>query len=314
MNKYVLAVIGAGFAWGFMGFFTRNLADFGITQTGSILVRCGVGALCFALLILIQQRPGGAGSSLNQFRIRRRDLWCFLGTGLASLLFFTYCYFTAISLMSLASAAILLYTAPTFVLILSALFFGERFTAKKFLALVLSFLGCALVSGVAGGISISVSGLLYGLGAGFGYSLYTIFSRAALQRGYTASTINFYSCLFASLGVLLIWQPQGQVFAALSRPEAWIWCVVFGVLTCFLPYFLYTYGLTGMENGKAAVVASIEPVVASVLGVVVFHEVLTPAMVVGIALVLVAIAVLNHRPKKVAGTGVTGRGFRRGAP
>lgn len=64
-------------------------------------------------------------------------------------------------------------------------------------------------------------------GAGFGYSLYTIFSRAALQRGYTTSTINFYSCFFASLGVLLIWQPQGQVFAALSRPEAWIWCAVF---------------------------------------------------------------------------------------
>lgn len=166
------------------------------------MLRCGVAAVCFGLTLLF---TGPA-----QFKVKLRDLWCFLGSGVVSLLFFTFCYFQAMTLMSLSAAAILLYTAPAIVTLFSALLFKERLTAMKLVAVVLAFLGCALVSGLgSGSMTLSTAGILYGLGAGFGYAMYSIFARFALERGYSSNTINFYSCLLAAVGAALIWGVDG---------------------------------------------------------------------------------------------------------
>ena len=68
-----------------------------------------------------------------------------------------------------------------------------------------------------------------------------------------------------------------------------------GIVTCYLPYMLYTYGLTGIENGKASIIASIEPVVATVMGIFIYKENLTVLSALGIILVLGAIVVTNLR-------------------
>ena len=287
MNKYVAAVLGGGFCWGFMGFFVRHLADFRIDSNGAVIVRCGIAAVCFGLLILCRD--------YRQFRVRLKDLWCFIGTGLFSLLFFTFCYFHAISMMDLSAAAILLYTAPTIVMILSAILFREKITRIKTAAVVLAFVGCCFVSGIGTDTVLTPKGLMFGLGSGFGYALYTIFSRYALQRGYSSSTINFYSCLLAVSGAALIWKPQGLFSAATASAPAAAWCLATGVLSCFVPYMLYTYGLTGLENSRASVLASVEPVVASLVGVFIYHETLTVPAAIGVLLVLAAIFLLNRK-------------------
>ena len=287
MNKYTASVLTAGFCWGFMGFFTRNLTRQGIDSAGAIIVRCGIAAICFAILILVRDR--------SQLRIKRKDLWCFAGTGIFSLLLFTFCYFHAIELMSLSAAAILLYTAPAIVMLLSAVLFREKITPVKAAAVALSFLGCVLVSGVGSGTALSASGILFGLGSGVGYALYTIFSRYALQRGYSSNTINFYSCLLAAIGAILIWRPAELPGLMTATPQALLWCIATGVISCFIPYLCYTYGLTGLENGKASVLASVEPVVASLVGILLFHEKLTLPAVIGICLVLSAILLLNAK-------------------
>ena len=287
MNKYVAAVLGGGFCWGFMGFFTRHLALFGIDSNEAIIVRCGIAAVCFAILILI--------TGPEQFRVRIRDLWCFLGTGLLSLLFFTFCYFHAISMMSLSAAAILLYTAPAIVMLLSAVLFREKITPVKALAVALAFAGCCLVSGIGSDTMLTPQGILFGLGAGLGYALYTIFSRYALQRGYSSSTINFYSCLLAAAGACIIWRSDGLAGSMTASPQAFLWCLGTGVISCFVPYMLYTFSLTGLENGKASVLASVEPVVASLVGVFIYHEKMTIPEAVGVLLVLSAILLLNRK-------------------
>ena len=73
--------------------------------------------------------------------VQPRHLPWFFGTGVVSILFFTLCYFRCQQIASLAVAAILLYTAPAFVVILSAILWRDRLTGKKLLALVLAFLG-----------------------------------------------------------------------------------------------------------------------------------------------------------------------------
>ena len=140
---------------------------------------------------------------------------------------------------------------------------------------MLAFAGCCLVSGIGSGTALTAKGLAFGLGAGFGYALYTIFSRYALQKGYHSLTINFYSCLFAAVGAAIIWRPEDLAGRMSASVPVFLWCVGTGVVSCFIPYLLYTYGLTGLENGRASVLASVEPVVASLVGVFIFREKLT---------------------------------------
>ena len=87
----------------------------------------------------------------DMLRIHIKDLWCFIGTGVASITFFNYCYFKAVITTSLSVAAVLLYTAPAIVMILSAMLFGEALNIKKVVAIVMTFAGCVLVTGVLSG-------------------------------------------------------------------------------------------------------------------------------------------------------------------
>lgn len=289
MKKHVFAVLGAGSLWGTMGFFSRSLGAIGIGAAGAILVRCAIAAVFFALTIAL--------TDPRAFHVAPKDLWCFFGSGICSLLFFTFCYFNAIALMSLSAAAILLYTAPAIVVLLSAWLFHEKLTGLKLAALVLAFLGCCLVSGLGGAVSLPLKGILFGLGSGLGYALYSIFARLALDRGYGSNTVNLYSCLLAALGAGLIWGFSGPLAAMTASWSNAAFCLLAGLVTCYLPYLLYTYGLTGLETGRASILASVEPVVATLLGVLIYRETMSLSSTLGVLCVLAAVVLLNRKAK-----------------
>lgn len=285
-KRYTAAVIAAGTLWGFMGFFRRTLDTMGLSASNCIAVRCIVAAILFAITMLIADRKA--------FKIKLRDAWCFVGCGIVSLLVFGLCYFKAMDYMSLSNAAILLYTAPCFVIIISAVLFKEKITPKKIAAMLMAFAGCCLVSGIGTGDEISAIGLVLGLCSGLCYALYSIFSRFAINRGYSAFTINFYSCLLAGIGATAVGGTDYIPLISLT-PSNLLFAVATGLVTCFLPYLLYTYGLIGIENGKASIMASIEPVVATLCGVFIYNEGLTVMSTVGILLVLSAIVLLKEK-------------------
>lgn len=289
-NKYVVSVILAGSLWGFMGFFRRTLDVMGVSAIGCIAVRCSFAAVLFGVVLLVSGR--------SAFKIHLKDVWIFIGSGIVSLLIFGVCYFKAMDYMSLSAAAILLYTAPCFVILFSALLFKEKLTAQKLIAMVLAFAGCCLVSGIGGGgARITPVGLALGLTAGVCYALYSIFSRFALNRGYSSLTINFYSCLLAAVGATMIGGTEYLEIITRTAPN-FGFAFATGLVTCFMPYLLYTRGLEGLENGKASIMASVEPVVATVVGIAIYNEALTPMSAVGIILVLSAIVLLNIRLRK----------------
>jgi drug/metabolite transporter (DMT)-like permease len=202
---------------------------------------------------------------------------------------------------SLSTAAILLYTAPSMVMLMSLVIFHERLTATKLAALAMAFAGCALVSGLSGGGAITARGVAYGLCAGFGYALYSIFARLLLNRGYDGRTINFYTMLFALVGACVIWDISAPAALMFSSTSGLVWSLSSGIISCYLPYLLYTYGMTKVETGKASVMASTEPVVATLMGALIYREALPLLSILGVLLVIGAVAALNmglHRPEK----------------
>ena len=169
------------------------------------------------------------------------------------------------------------------------------------LVLLVAFIGCVFVSGVAtGGGDLSVKGILVGLGAGFGYALYSIFGRYALQRGYSSMTITFYTFLFASLATVFLVDVPSIINIVETQPVLSVYAVFMILLVTLFPYLCYTKGLSGMENGTASVIASIEPVVATILGILIYKEEMTFESAFGMILVLGSIVMLNGNIQKDA--------------
>ena len=286
-----LLIILAGIFWGSMGIFVRKLGTYGFTSVQIVAIRITLAALAFSILLLVRDRSG--------FRIALRDLPLFLGLGFGSILFFTVCYFTAITIMPLSTAAILLYTSPIWIMLMSMLFFREKLNRIKLIALALAFAGCVLVSGISGE-GITLVGLLIGLGSGIGYGLYSILGTIALRR-YSPYTVTTYTFLFAAAGSWLVCGPADMISkftAAADLPFLLFFCCLTALVTAVIPFLSYTLGLRTVEASRAGILATIEPMVATLIGILVFSEPLTFLSGLGILLILAAVVLLNRKQNK----------------
>ncbi len=289
-----LLIITAGCLWGTMGLFVRHLGAMGLSSMEIVEARSII-----AMLILF---PCTALRDRSLLKIRLKNIWPLIGTGVLSMVFFNFCYFSTIATMNLSAAAILLYTAPIFVMLMSIPLFREKLTLRKALALLLAFSGCCLVSGIASATaSLTAAGLLLGLGSGFGYALYSIFSRIGLNQGLSSITITNYTFLMAAIGGAFFTDFRAILSALHTYGLLLLGFLVFYcIVTTILPYLLYTAGLSQVENGPASVMASVEPVVATLLGFLVFSETPTISAVIGMILVLTALVILSIGPSKQA--------------
>ena len=285
-------IILAGCFWGSMGIFVRRLGAYGFTSVQIVSIRVTLAAAAFSAFLFLKDRSG--------FRLSARDLPLFFGLGFGSILFFTVCYFTAIEMMTLSAAAILLYTSPIWIMLMSAVFFREKLTRKKLLALLLAFSGCVLVSGISGGGGVTPAGLLFGLGSGIGYGLYSILGTVALRR-YSPYTVTTWTFLLAAAGSWLICRPADMIakFAAAENSAALLGlCVLTALITAVIPFLAYTLGLRTVEAGKAGILATVEPMVATLIGITVFSEPLTVLSGAGILLILAAVVLLNRKQEE----------------
>ena len=279
------AILAAAVLWGVIGLWNRRLMAAGLSPLSIVLVRNLGGCALLVLFFALRDR--------RVFRVKPRHLPYFFGTGVVSVLLFTVCYFSCQKLCSLAAASVLLYTAPSFVVLLSAALWREPVTGKKLLALALTLAGCACVCGVfSGGLSVTLPGALLGLGSGFFYALYSVFGRYALAH-YPPLTVTVWTFLFAGPASLALLRPAELGAAFAPDPGLWLTALALAVCSTAAPYVLYTWGLARMEPGRASILASLEPVAASLTGVLAFGEPMGPLTALGILCVLAGVYILR---------------------
>lgn len=288
-DPYILIISGA-VLWGLIGIFIKGLQTAGFTSMEIVVIR-GVSASAILFTYL-------AAAEREQLKVKIFDLRYFAATGILSMAFFNWCYFTAIREISISISVVLLYTAPAFVIILSRIFFGETITGRKLLALVLTIAGCSFIAGIVPGADISISyrGLLIGLGSGFGYALYPVFAKPA-GRKYSPVTITAYTFLLASI-VLLPFSGILKSIELFASPEVILYSAGLGLFPTVLAYILYTKGLKYVEAGNAAIVSTIEPVVAILTGVILFSERMTFLQGCGALLIIASIFITSILPGK----------------
>jgi drug/metabolite transporter (DMT)-like permease len=288
MNKLSsVFIIIAAVLWGMIGLFINKLYQYGFEPLQVVSIRAICSAFMLVLYLLITNK--------GLLRIKLADVKYFIGTGIISFAFFNWCLFVAIKTTSLSVATILMYTAPAFVTIFSIILFKEKLNSKKLISLALTFLGCVLVTGFfqSSANRVSTIGILAGLGAGLGYALYSIFGKYALEK-YDPMTIPAYTFVFAAIGLIPLTDFK-EIITTLSNTTALYYAIALGLFSTVLPFIFYTKGLAKLESSKASLIATLEPVVASIIGFIVFKENITFSKVLGILLVITALIIIREK-------------------
>jgi drug/metabolite transporter (DMT)-like permease len=288
MNKLSsVFIIIAAVLWGMIGLFINKLYQYGFEPLQVVSIRAICSAFMLVLYLLITNK--------GLLRIKLADVKYFIGTGIISFAFFNWCLFVAIKTTSLSVATILMYTAPAFVTIFSIILFKEKLNSKKLISLALTFLGCVLVTGFfqSSANRVSTIGILAGLGAGLGYALYSIFGKYALEK-YDPMTIPAYTFVFAAIGLIPLTDFK-EIITTLSNTTALYYAIALGLFSTVLPFIFYTKGLAKLESSKASLIATLEPVVASIIGFIVFKENITFSKVLGILFVITALIIIREK-------------------
>lgn len=279
-------VISGAALWGTVGLYIAPLTEAGFPTLTLAFLRMA-GAFILALPLLWIVKPG-------VLKLHRwQDLSYFILTGTVSLGLFQWFYLTAIDELGMSLAVVLLYTAPAMVVVMARFLFKEAITPRKIIAIVVMTVGSVLVLELpkGGGITLSITGLLFGLGAAFTFALYNVSSKFALQK-YSVVTVTLYTFLFASIGLLPF--ANFKTSAALFlQADIFYWIVLLMVLPTLLAYGFYLSGLQKIESGRATLAAVMELIVAVLLGVIIAGEPFSPMMGFGVVLVLCAVLMIS---------------------
>jgi drug/metabolite transporter, DME family len=279
LRGYALVAMAA-LMWGTVGVMAKFLYGWGMSPWSLVYFRSAVTALMIGGIILAVNPAW--------LRVRRADIpFLVVYAALGSAAFFAFYFFT-ISLTTVAVAVVLLYTAPAFATVIARFTLGEVITPVKLIAVSLSFVGCALVAeiGTIGSAETVVQplGVLTGLGAAITYALFGIMSKHA-RKSYNTWTVLFYAMGIATLflsPILLL--PDFAVGP--YPPEAYLILAVMILGPTLLSRLFYVEGIKSVEASRAAIVATVEPVAASIFAFLILGEYLSTPQLLGGLLVL----------------------------
>lgn len=239
-----------------------------------------------------------ATQGISTLMVGRRNLLFLFFMGLFGVAGFYLFYFYTVQESTIGTAAILLYSFPAMVVVLARIFLGESLTPPKVLALVLVAGGIFLVAGAYDPANLEVSPfvLTTGLLAALCFGLYPIFGKPVTGR-LNPSTILVYALGFGALVLLIVALPTLDTLVGLPLGY---YALLFSMAVAHtaLGYALYTFGIRRLEAGQAAIIATMEAVVAMALGVALLGEALTFSKLLGGSMVLCGAVLAQIRLRK----------------
>jgi drug/metabolite transporter (DMT)-like permease len=249
-------------------------------------------SLAVLLPVLLLRRGPAA------LRVPGRDLVRFFLIGILGVAASNYFYYLAIQRTNVATAIILQYTAPVWVLLYTVLRGAQRPSLRRTAAVGLAVAGCALAVGLVGtGLRLDALGVTAATLAAFSFAFYNLAGHSVLAR-YDRWKVLLWVLLATSTFWIFV-NPPWKVVAAHFGREQWGFLLAFSLLSVLAPFSCYFAGLQHLEPTRAVVASCLEPVFSIVIAAIALGELLRPLQTVGIVLVLVAI-VLIQLPERAA--------------
>ena len=279
-------IVLAGICWGTSPIFVHYLAPYGFTSQQMTAIRGTVSFVGMLVFVLITNR--------KLFKIKLKDLFLCAMVG-ATLFGSAFCYYTAMQMTSTATAVVLMYTAPIYVMLFSVFFLGEKFSKSKLIALIMMLIGCCLVSGIITGLKFHVIGVLVGILTSFVYAAYNVLTKVAVQKKIEPLTVTLYSFMFMSLISISICHPVELIGNIASAPIPTLpLCISLGIVTFIIPFFLFTWSMNHLPAGIASALSVVEPMAATVFSAVMFKEIPDIVSMIGIFMILAAVYLLSR--------------------
>ncbi|HWW16516.1 MAG TPA: EamA family transporter [Candidatus Dormibacteraeota bacterium] len=259
----------------------------------------------FSLLVLLLILVASQG--WQRIKLPARDLaYCFL-LGTLGVAVSNYFYYVAIQRTNVATAIIVQYTAPVWVLFYVVVRGQQKLSLQKVIAVGLAVAGIALVIGIGGigsngGTSLRLDsyGMIAALLASFSFAFYNVAGHSILAR-YDRWRVLVWT-LAAAAAFWLIINPPWKIVAAHYVPAQWLFLFVFSMISVLGAFSLYFLGLQYLEPTRAIIASCLEPVFSILLAALLLGEVLRPIQTVGIVFVLAAIVIVQ-RPGSATITG-----------
>ncbi len=289
IKGYLLIMLAASL-WGFLGPFAKVAMEEGLGPVEIAFWRAALTWVFFAVHAFIKK----------EYRIQKQDYIWVIVFAVTGIFLFYFSYNKAVQTGGIAMASVLLYTAPAWVAVLAHFIFKEKLTLIKVLAIVLMFIGVVGVSlgasdaSLEAGIKMNSSGLIFGLIAGFSYSLYFIFGKK-FSGQYSSANLFLYILPIGAI-CLLPWVAQEYSEKSL---KAWMALLALSFLSTYLAYYFYYAGLKYLEATRAVVTASIEPVVAAMVAYLFWHESFDDIGYLGSALILFSVMLMIWETSKM---------------
>ncbi|MGB9756975.1 MAG: DMT family transporter [Candidatus Bipolaricaulaceae bacterium] len=276
-----LAILGAAALWGLIGPVSRVALQEGLAPLEVAFFRAVLAWFPFAIQALWKWG----------FSLRPRDFFLYIPFGLVGISLFYASYQLSIARSGAALASVLLYTAPAWVVLLAPLVLRERLTVRKLLAVFLALLGAALISEL-GMVSLDPLGILFGLLSGFSYAFYYLFGKRFLA-GHPTAHLFFFALPAGALALL----PLVQFHA--KSAVAWGALLFLALFSTYGAYSAYFAGLRRLPASRAAILSTLEPVVAFLVAHLWWKEAFTIPQAIGAFLILFA-SLLGSLPEGVA--------------
>lgn len=232
-------------------------------------------------------------------RPRRTDLVALVLLSLTGVVVFNLLLFSGLQTVTAVRSSVIIALGPSVVALLLVVFFHERAERNTVFGIAVAFAGAVvtITNGrpthiLAGGISV---GDAYLLGCVFSWAIYTIIARYAIRNLSSLSVLTYSSILGAAMLTPVAVRADIAAEVAVATPQAWVALayLVFGAAG--FAYLMYYEGIRLVGPNRAAVFLNLEPVSAIFLGVVLLGEALTPPVLIGAALVILGLYLVNRR-------------------
>ncbi len=289
-ERGIVALLAATFFWG-----TSIVAARIILRDVQPLVLSHLGALVSATTLLLPL----AFVAPHLLHVRRQDVWKFIVLGGGAFALGGIFINIGIQRTSAATAATLQYLAPAMTLTYGWTTGTEKVHAWKVGAVFLTIAGAALTTGVVFGQFVyDPVGILAAIGSAACFSFITVFSKSFASRYHPAA---FTGLTFLAMGIAYFAVEPAATFEFIqTRPQMACWIAGYSILLGVLPTMLYFYALRWVEATAATIVLSFEIVVTSVLGWLWLGERLAVWQVIGAALVITAVIIIERQRNEVA--------------
>ena len=261
--------------------------------------RTTVALLILAPILLLRNRPS--------LRLRGSHLLQFFLLGILGLAASNYFYYLAIEKTTVATAIVLQYVAPVWVLLYMLIRRLQRPTVLRISGVVLAVVGCAVAVGevaaqstfpwlTMSGLRINSVGLIAAETAAISFAFYNVYGQHLVQI-YQRWTVLVYS-LFGAAVFWIVVNPPWKIAAQHYSGAQWLFMVLFSITSMLIPFSLYFTGLQHLDATRAIVTACLEPVWAILLTAMILGEMVSPIQVVGIGVVLAATIVIQLPDRK----------------